>query len=500
MALTVTLYFNSADPYVIDKSAYLSGEFSCNATEHLDPAQGIMDASIILSSAAPYQQNYVYIKEWQRYYFINKPTWIGGNNWRYDLIEDVLMSHKTKIMALSGYVDYSSAGSSALYDPRLVYDTEKTRTRYTKPIHNSGYYGLGTSAYAMTIMTPNFETVYLFNLTQLTTFTNNFWNLEEADRIAAGKMIRGIYEIPYYGIMSDAQSADVVISTPGKNITINCGTIPKFWSSSSYRPIGSNENLVTEVSFTISPGNTYADLTADYNITIPYIGTLSFTPANMGISDISAVGVNILTELGGMTLSMYPTINGVKFENLIKSTPITTGLPFTVDTNIANWDMFWNNIPSAVGGIAVSTASSIASGAILGGGAAGAVIGGLSAGLNIYGTATSLFNQYEQKKIAEEIGFSNISATVGGSPSKLASDLYGVTGNLTAWLDVYKKTPKNSNIQSNFGKPDGQYRALSSLSGYFKMGNNFKMGGFNSAYKDEIDRIETLLKSGVYVS
>ena len=494
MALTVTLYFNSADPYIIDKSAYLSGAFSCNATEHLDPAQGIMGASIILSSATPYQQNYVYITEWARYYFINKPTWIGGNNWRYDLTEDVLMSHKTKIMSLSGYVDYSSAGSSALYDPRLVYDTEKIRTRSAAIIGNSGVYGEENNAYFISLLAPTYLIGYLLSSSQLLTFVNNFWKLDEADRTAAGKMIRGIYTIPYFGALPSAPDENIKINIPGKLISVPCGGVPKIWTSTS-----SNVGLcITPVNFAVTTSNAYAELYADYNITVPYIGTISFSPANMGVSSISKVGVNILTDYGGLTLSMYPTINDIKFENLIKSVPITTGMPFLADTNIANWDMFWNNIPSAIGGVALSAASGIASGAAIGGGIGAAIMGGASAALNIYGTATSIYNQYQQKKIAEEIGFSNISPSVGGSPSRYAYDDYNLK--IGAWLDVYKKTPKNSDIQLKFGKPDGQYRALSSLSGYFKMGNNFKMSGFNTAYKDEIDRIETLLKSGVYVS
>lgn len=494
MALTVTLYFNSADPYVIDKSAYLSGEFSCNATEHLDPAQGIMDASIILSSATPYQQNYVYIKEWQRYYFINKPTWVGGNNWRYDLTEDVLMSHKTKIMALSGYVDYSSAGSSALYDPRLVYDTEKTRTRSAAVIENSGVYNEDGEAYFISFLGSTYYKGYLLTNSQLLTFINNLANFDEADKIAAQKMIRGVYTIPYFGALPSAPDENIRINIPGKLLSVPCGGVPKIWLSTS-RNVGL---CVTPVNFKVNISNDYAELYADYNITVPYIGTISFSPANMGVSSISKVGVNIITDYGGMTLSMYPTINNIKFENLIKSVPITTGMPFLADTNIANWDAFWNNIPSAIGGVALSTASGIASGMAIGGGVGAAIMAGGSAALSIYGTATSIYNQYQQKKIAEEIGFSNISSTVGGSPSKYAYDDYDLK--IGAWLDVYKKTPKNSDIQSKFGKPDGQYRALSSLSGYFKMGDNFKMGGFNSAYKDEIDRIETLLKSGVYVS
>lgn len=113
MSVNVILYKNTSEQNRLDKTEYLttieslSGELR-NDVNILNPV-----LEIYLSSTNINQVNYIYIQEFNRYYFVNNFDICNGNKTsnttevliRYYLQVDVLMSWKDDIKKLSGVVD-----------------------------------------------------------------------------------------------------------------------------------------------------------------------------------------------------------------------------------------------------------------------------------------------------------------------------------------------------------------------------------------------------------
>ena len=96
MALSVTLY-NSASPVEkIGKTLTAGGTYSCNLKDTTSILNPVL---IIRTSDAVYNYNYLYISEFQRYYFINDIKSVNNNVWEISAHVDVLETYKTAILA-----------------------------------------------------------------------------------------------------------------------------------------------------------------------------------------------------------------------------------------------------------------------------------------------------------------------------------------------------------------------------------------------------------------
>ena len=96
MALSVTLY-NSASPVEkIGKTLTAGGTYSCTLKDTTSILNPVL---IIRTSDAVYNYNYLYISEFQRYYFINDIKSVNNNVWEISAHVDVLETYKTAILA-----------------------------------------------------------------------------------------------------------------------------------------------------------------------------------------------------------------------------------------------------------------------------------------------------------------------------------------------------------------------------------------------------------------
>ena len=96
MALSVTLY-NSASPVEkIGKTLTAGGTYSCTLKDTTSILNPVL---IIRTSDAVYNYNYLYIAEFQRYYFINDIKSVNNNVWEISAHVDVLETYKTAILA-----------------------------------------------------------------------------------------------------------------------------------------------------------------------------------------------------------------------------------------------------------------------------------------------------------------------------------------------------------------------------------------------------------------
>lgn len=96
MSLSVTLY-NSASPVEkIGKTLTAGGSYFCTLKDTTSVLNPVL---IIRTSDAVYNYNYLYIAEFQRYYFINDIKSVNNNVWEISAHVDVLETYKTAILA-----------------------------------------------------------------------------------------------------------------------------------------------------------------------------------------------------------------------------------------------------------------------------------------------------------------------------------------------------------------------------------------------------------------
>ena len=122
--MVLKLYQNSAEPNKVDKSSNLS-LIATLSGDQVELDNNIRSPQFIVSSTTTPTYNYAYIEAYRRYYYITDIIWAGQNLWRLVLRCDVLMSFKSRILALSAMVSRQENNyNNMLPDDRQVFTTE----------------------------------------------------------------------------------------------------------------------------------------------------------------------------------------------------------------------------------------------------------------------------------------------------------------------------------------------------------------------------------------
>lgn len=115
--MRITIYKCNAELNRLNKTPYLSNQMTLegNVRESIDH----MNVSITLTySGGLNGYNYIYIEDFNRYYFVNEHTIIRTGVHKFDLSTDVLMSHKSDILNCGGIV----SRNEHLYNTFLIDD------------------------------------------------------------------------------------------------------------------------------------------------------------------------------------------------------------------------------------------------------------------------------------------------------------------------------------------------------------------------------------------
>ena len=99
--MQIKFYYNSSEKNKIGKS--LSKELTMDG--NLRDECSVINPTILVEHSNLSNYNYVYIPEFNRYYFITEMTIVRNNLWRISLKVDVLESFKSDILNLSCIVD-----------------------------------------------------------------------------------------------------------------------------------------------------------------------------------------------------------------------------------------------------------------------------------------------------------------------------------------------------------------------------------------------------------
>ena len=114
--MTINLYQSSAENNRIDKVPYLT--LISTLTGTLKEETSIINPSILIEQATLPTFNYVYIPDFNRYYFVKNVESYRKNLWRIDCHVDVLTTYRSGIFDADALISRSEYG----YDNNLVDD------------------------------------------------------------------------------------------------------------------------------------------------------------------------------------------------------------------------------------------------------------------------------------------------------------------------------------------------------------------------------------------
>ena len=141
--MNMILYQYNGDPRVLNK--YLTQIATVDIIAITNDTD-ILKPSIIIGTRA-FNFNYVYIPNFNRYYYVNDIELMSGERIQIDLGVDVLMSHKTAIYNTRVIADRSASNS----DPYIIDDKVGSRDKSQVYIRNVGSTPFNTKSYVLTV-------------------------------------------------------------------------------------------------------------------------------------------------------------------------------------------------------------------------------------------------------------------------------------------------------------------------------------------------------------
>ena len=541
--MTVTLYNYAGKDIVANKTLPTSGTDIkvISADYGFEGDQDVSKVSIVIESSTKPTYNYCYIDSFSRYYFVTAKIWLSGNLWRLVLRCDVLKTYFGVITAQQGVVLYSGMGNSKLYDPRVVYNKPPTRSViYEK--YGSGLLQTGASGdppylvlevrscgvYAewafedLPASTPTPTMYYVMNLRTYYSFCNFLLSLGEQDQAAYTEAIVSVTFVRWLdvsGFPSQYKPSVVRFYTPelialhSNPLTIPAWNVPSSTSSETYLCCVFPAEFYTFKRYIVFDDTCvdYADRKAQRMIDIPYVGQISIDLDNFGqglFADAFQIGCRISYDFGGNEYVVTPgfgpssATSPTELTYLNDMTMTFTNkyqIPFLTKSSYSGENetriaQILSLVGTAVGGIITGIATE------------GATVPATVASLGIGVANMALTEQKVQYAKATSLGMSGTSN--GGSMYNTLKSLGTIdpsTGRLPFapyHAVLYKKTNNTSTslslFHTQYGKPDGEYRLLTSLNGkgFTQMGE-FTLSGCPDATESERQEIKNLLMTGI---
>ena len=521
--MTVKLYSYSAEENRIDKTSYL-GTATTVSGDQIEGNQNMLTPSIVISSTTMPTYNYAYIASYGRYYFIDSVIWIADSTWRLNLRVDVLFSYKTEIGSQSGVVQYSNQGMALKYDPRLVYNGAPAHTTVTPS--STGYnpgeawilmrvlYFDDNSLHTKHTATPDVNMrYYVFNKAAFADFMYQYAMMAEAGTtvdeeraVEIGKCIVDVSLVYYFTFANFTQTTDINFNTPAINWNEGGGYAGgisfALTQGKAYMLETGDQPTPYNISWWIAPTN-YAQRKAQRTCYLPFVGSMSLDMDLMGLGLTAGTyaGVQLRYDFASNAYIMIPgsaalSSGATTFDKLYKNSMIRVAnmftFPFVVDSSYQNASsvmdqqligVMGNMLGGAVSAVATGGASIPASAISLGMGLANM---GITGEKLEYQQASSLVARGSTNGGSIDSAF----ITFAGSPETVSYP--------GAFMEVLTNEPAAnfSNYQAAYGLPDGQYRSLSGMTGYYQIAEIY-LTGMGKATGSERREIISLLRSGV---
>ena len=548
--MILKLYKYNAEEIRGNKAPYLTNETTFDASKGFEGNQNIEQPALLVESEHEPEFNYAYIPEYGRYYRITSKTWVSGSTWRLVFLVDPVFSFFSDVLFQEGTILYSGLGDGKRYDPRLIYN-EQPKREILSPVIMADYPDNGGDPWILVSCS------YLIDATHLAYYSNKVNNYcsylalspeaysnlisqlnasgyDEAMRVAIGATIFNsaltrwlklkLENIPswytqqpstYFSKFAYFSSFGIRELNPGQSTSswINVNVQGAEEDPTKYKPFFQfNAEMIQEpyyVAF-LDQVKSYADRKAERTIEIPYVGKLNIDFDGLGVPyqyENVWIGVEITYDYAGNEYILTPfwkprltpnqefSITGITLcREAFATVPNNYNIGFLTDQSFqAENDIRLNQAFS----FAVQTIGNVAS-AIM--------TEGASASSSVVSTALNIGNMLLNDKMMtfqQAASFGTKGTSNGGSPYNSFAKYYPNTTVINQpRARLYKRTNMSStsatSFQTNFGKPDGQYRQLSGLvgMGFTQMGT-FNLKGFEKATQGEKETIKAALTTGV---
>lgn len=415
--------------------------------------------------------NYVYIKEFNRYYFINDIISVRNNMWRINMYVDVLMSYKKQIKNLKAFVNRNEFTFdeyvkddliSYYYDKEVIeYIPEKGNkvnttfkvrkqvgeitTNYVISVINDQIWATGDYVNAPDESLPQVDCEITG---QGVTSANYCLTSLNATRLARAL----VEDDTLYGYIISLIAFPFLIEYEGDSVSLRLGktTLDGLEGVNCYKmnPKLSQYYVIADFTITADDFKDYEPFT-QYQIWIPYLSWV-----NVNADDILNNRIIVYYNVNYQTGSAQVTIYDVTNDKIIFTSNCQVGVKIGLSSTNAREvkdNENSNNIGLAVG--LLTSALAVAGGAVSGN--AVAVGGGLLTG------GRTIANYIQNQNTNYNRASGNISSPLGGAY-------------LSQEVKVRKTKLKPKNYDSNYaklyGKPLNKYMDLSSLTGFTILG------------------------------
>lgn len=143
--MQINLFTCNAERNRVDKSNYFSNRFTLDGAFRSETSAMNIIFDVEKTNPLKYNYNYMYIAEFDRYYFITDISTIRNNIWRIEGEVDVLMSFRDDILSSTCIIDkVENEGHANLYldDGSFVMDSRKYNEikEFPNGLNNNGTY------------------------------------------------------------------------------------------------------------------------------------------------------------------------------------------------------------------------------------------------------------------------------------------------------------------------------------------------------------------------
>lgn len=521
--MIVQFYENLSENNRVDKTDYITLLYTYNcvlkqSTSILTPTlilnvvQGVVsyndipvvdaDNNMITYGLNIFNCNYVYIPQFNRYYYINNITSINNNVWSIDLNVDVLMSFKDGILNLNGMIARNEFNYNAyLVDTAFPNEYDIEVNEYIPTNINSDYditdfnlsnVSLNTTCYVINVINNIHAPIskYTINppvstLNQINTFNfpNGFdkrYVLDTARVLALGASLIDDYSDCSSFIKSLVlYPFEIPHTTSQDNIYLGnteITTVSGYFPSPNFSPYFNIAYFKIPHKY-----NDYRDLSpySVYEIWLPFYGWYT-------LDSNKCVGVNILItyvlnyDNGSAQIYINDDTNNILLDTIQAQIGIQVGI-----NQVNTQEVERNARAQSLNVISGSISSIIPLG-----------IGLLTGNVVAMGVgAYSLYKTIETHNIAQ----SNNILTGNG---KLSDSQMGLYGSSKVRLRISRKKWSITNTQlknylSLYAKPLYEYHTLKDMHGLTVV-DNIHVDSIN-ATSNEKNEIETLLKNGIII-
>ena len=452
--------------------------------------------------------NYVYIPDFNRYYYVVDPIVVNNQLIRLMLHVDVLYSYKDKILANTGFIERNEYE----YNRMIVDDLQLFRYDKITSIQNitniTTVDKFGTHTPISTRR--NILVSFLADTSTTGNVPSSLINSADEDSKLPFIVNRDDSAISmstlYYAVSyADADSIAKVIykSDTAKSYLKNMIVYPFEIPSTDYTEGMTDkfhfgeDKWITSIQPCKYPSNNYIKLKiADFNFTVPnspewydfepfttyelYIPYLNYI--ELKLKDIINMHLQLLYFVNIETGDANVVLYNVSLDHIIYQSAVQLG----INVGVSSTNMYENNIKK--NNVMISSAVGLIGSMFSLG--AGAVTGNpMMVGGGILGMTTSVASA--TTKMSEIIDRGNINISSGAT---------GLTSTQYPYFRITRARLLNSYGTNDFNKLYGRKlhedRELSNVHGFTKVGE-IHLNGLDTATIDEIESIETLLKNGV---